>query len=52
MNYPVRCILYLAVIAMAPALRDPWMVTTQAALGGLMLGVRLEQWHQNRWSIR
>lgn len=48
MRYPARIALYIAVIAAAPLLHDPWMVAMQASLGGLMLGVRLEQWRYAR----
>lgn len=44
MRYPARIVVYLAVIAIAPALQDPWMAALQAGLGGLMLGIRIEQW--------
>ncbi len=46
MRYPARYALYLAVIAAAPLLDEPWMIAMQAALGGLMLGTRLEQWRR------
>ena len=44
MKYPARMAIYLAVIALAPTLHDPWMVALQAGLGGILLGMRLEQW--------
>lgn len=48
MRYPTRIVVYLAVIAVAPALHDPWTVALQAGLGGLMLGIRIEQWRITR----
>lgn len=48
MNYPVRIAVYLAVIALAPTLNEPWMIALQAAAGGIMLGVRLDQWLDER----
>ena len=48
--YRLRIVLYLAVIVIAPTLRDPWLVALQAGLGGVMLGTRLEQQWRNRRS--
>jgi hypothetical protein len=47
-DYRLRITLYLVVIAAAPTLDAPWMIAMQAAIGGLMIGIRLEQWRQRR----
>jgi len=38
-----KIVLYLIVIAASPLLDTPWLVAMQAALGGAMLGVRVER---------
>lgn len=48
MKYPARLFVYAAVIACAPLLDAPWMVAVQAGLGGIMLGMRLERYLEQR----
>lgn len=38
-----KILLYILVIIAAPTLEVPWMIATQAALGGLMIGTRIER---------
>ena len=39
----VRIAAYLACIAMAATLREPWMIAMQAGIGGLALGAHIER---------
>lgn len=39
----IKIALYALVIVAAPTLDSPWMVAMQAALGGFMIGARVER---------
>lgn len=43
-----RIIIYIAVILIAPTLANPWLVALQAGLGGILLGVRIQQYKEHK----
>ena len=44
----IRLLLYIAVIAAATTLDQPWMIATQAALGGVVIGAMGQKWLDSR----